>query len=150
MSGTPDVIRTHDLQSRSDQVLPRNTGFVRLSRRVAPYPKPFENGANPYAGCAAKAPAVLLPCYRTGGLRFPEFDLIDLSIATENALLEITSLGLGGVWLAIAPLKERVEKADSVLGIGTELHAFALVPFGYPAEDRKQEDRFKPERVHYL
>lgn len=105
---------------------------------------------SPYAGCAAKAPAVLVPCYRTGGLRFPEFDLIDLSIATENALLEITSLGLGGVWLAIAPLKERVEKADSVLGIGTELHAFALVPFGYPAEDRKQEDRFKPERVHYL
>ena len=35
---------------------------------------------------------------------FPEFDKIDLAIATENALLEITSQGLGGVWLAVAPI----------------------------------------------
>jgi nitroreductase len=105
---------------------------------------------SPYAGCAANAPAVLVPCYRTSGLRFPEFDLIDLSIATENALLAITAQGLGGVWLAVAPIRERMEIADAVLGIGTQLHAFALVPFGYPGESRVQEDRFRPERVHYL
>ena len=105
---------------------------------------------SPYAGCAARAPVVLVPCYRTSGLRFPEFDLIDLSIATENALLAITSLGLGGVWLAVAPIRERMEIADAVLGIGSDLHAFALVPFGYPGENRAQEDRFHAERVHYL
>lgn len=105
---------------------------------------------SPYAGCAARAPVVLVPCYRTSGLRFPEFDLIDLSIATENALLAITSLGLGGVWLAVAPIIERMEIADAVLGIGKGLHAFALVPFGYPGEKRAQEDRFHAERVHYL
>ena len=105
---------------------------------------------SPYAGCAAKAPVVLVPCYRTKGLRCPEFDVIDLAIATENALLEITSQGLGGVWLAVAPVKERMEKVDAALGIGEELHAYALVPFGYPAEDRPQEDRYDESRVHYL
>ena len=106
--------------------------------------------SSPYSGCAAGAPVVLVPCYRTKGLRFPEFDKIDLSIATENALLEITSLGLGGVWLAVAPVEDRVEKVAKVLGTGDDLVPFALVPFGYPAETRPQQDRYDETRIHYV
>ena len=105
---------------------------------------------SPYAGCAANAPAVIVPCYRTSGLRFPEFDQIDTSIATENILLEITSQGLGGVWLAVAPVPDRMKKVEESLGIIDDLHAFALVPFGYPAEERKQQDRYDAGRVHYV
>ncbi|MBQ7433524.1 MAG: hypothetical protein IJV50_08745 [Lachnospiraceae bacterium] len=39
-------------------------------------------------------------------------------------------------------------KADAILGIGDKLHAFALVPFGYPAESRDQQDRYDESRVH--
>ena len=105
---------------------------------------------SPYSGCAKDAPAVLVPCYRTEGLMFPEFDTIDLAIATENAWLEIDSLGLGGVWLAIAPVADRMEKADAVLGIGDKLHAYALLPFGYPAESRTQQNRYDEARVHWV
>ena len=105
---------------------------------------------SPYAGCAADAPAVIVPCYRTTGLRFPEFDTIDLAIATQNILLEITSLGLGGVWLAVAPIPERMEKVGTTLGIPDGLRAFALVALGYPAEARAQQDRFDADRVHYV
>lgn len=105
---------------------------------------------SPYSRCAAKAPAVIVPCFRTVGLRFPEMKEVDLSIATENILLEITEQGLGGVWLAVAPVRERMEKADAALGIGDGLHAFALVPVGYPAEDRTQEDRFDEDRIHFI
>ena len=105
---------------------------------------------SPYAGPASKAPVVLVPCYRTEGLRFPANAIVDLSIATENALLMITSLGLGGVWLGVAPDEKRVAKADEILGIGETLHAFALVALGYPAEEREQQDRYEEERVHYL
>ncbi len=105
---------------------------------------------SPYARCAAKAPVVIVPCYRTEGLRFPENNIVDLSIATENILLEITALGLGGVWLGVAPAPERIAKVDAALGIGEKLHAFALVPCGYPAEERPQEDRYDPERVHRI
>ena len=79
---------------------------------------------SPYSGCAKNAPAVLVPCYRTEGLMFPEFDKIDLAIATENAWLEITALGLGGVWLAMAPIEDRVEKVSKVLNTPNN-----LVPF---------------------
>ena len=105
---------------------------------------------SPYSGCAANAPVVLVPCYRTEGLMFPEFDTIDLSIATENAWLEITSLGLGGVWLAVAPIEDRVEKVKAVLDIPDSLVPFALLPFGYPAEDRPQQDRYEEARVHFV
>ena len=105
---------------------------------------------SPYSGCAANAPVVLVPCYRTEGLMFPEFDTIDLSIATENAWLEITSLGLGGVWLAVSPIEDRVEKVKAVLDITESLVPFALLPFGYPAEDRSQQDRYDEARVHYV
>lgn len=105
---------------------------------------------SPYSGCAAGAPAVIVPCYRTSGLRFPEFDQIDTSIATQNILLEITEQGLGGVWLAVAPIAERMEKVEALLGIGERLRAFALVPFGYPARSHPQEDRYDEARVHRL
>lgn len=105
---------------------------------------------SPYAGCAAKAAAVIVPCLRTEGTMFPELGEIDLAVATENILLEITSVGLGGVWLAVAPYEDRMDKADAVLGIGDKLHAFALVALGYPDEDRPQQDRYDESRIHYI
>ena len=37
-----------------------------------------------------------------------------------------------------------------VLDIPEDLHAFALIPCGYPAEERAQEDRYEESRVHYI
>jgi nitroreductase len=105
---------------------------------------------SPYAGCAAAAPVVLVPCYRTEGLMFPGLAQIDLAIASENALLEITSLDLGGVWLAVTPEQERVDKVAKVLGTPDTLVPFALIPFGYPAEGRPQQDRYDEARIHYV
>ena len=105
---------------------------------------------SPYSGCADGAPLVIVPCLRTEGLMFPELGDIDLAITTENMLLEVTELGLGAVWLAVAPFADRMEKADAALGTGDRLHAFALVPVGYPAENRPQQDRYDESRIHYL
>ena len=105
---------------------------------------------SPYAGCAANAPAVIVPCYRTEDLKFPEFDQIDTAIATEHILLESVSLGLGAVLLAIAPIEERMKKAKKVLGIGKNCVPFALVPLGYPQYDQKQKSRFNESRIHWV
>ena len=59
-------------------------------------------------------------------------------------------MGLGGVWLAVAPIPDRMEKADAVLGIGDKLHAYALLPFGYPAESRTQQNRYDESRIHWV
>ena len=108
------------------------------------------SGCSPYSSCAANAPAVIVPCLKAEGLHFPELGEIDLAITTEHVLLEAVSQGLGGVWLAVAPFEDRMEKADAALGIGETLHVFALVPIGYPAEDHPQQDRFDGSRLHYV
>ena len=105
---------------------------------------------SPYAACAANAPVVIVPCYRTNGLRWDETVLLDLSCATENLLLEAVSLGLGAVWLCAAPLQDRMTKAEAALGNPDGLRVFALVPVGYPAESRSQQDRFDESRIHYV
>lgn len=105
---------------------------------------------SPYAACAENAPLVIVPCYRSEGLRWSETVLLDLSAATENMLLEITSLGLGGVWLCAAPLEDRMSKTEDVLEIPENLRAFALIAVGYPSESRKQQNRFDQTRIHYI
>ena len=101
-----------------------------------------------YAGCAAGAPVVIVPCYRTKDLWVPEWAQIDLSIATENLWLETTAQGLGGVWMGIAPQEDRMQAVEEILDMPEDLRAFAIFPLGYPAESRPQEDRWDPSRIH--
>ena len=68
----------------------------------------------------------------------------------ENLLLEADELGLGAVWMGISPDEGRMKAVREVLDIPEDLHAFALVPCGYPAEERAQEDRYEESRVHYI
>ena len=105
---------------------------------------------SPYAACAAGAPLVIVPCYRTEGLRWNETVLIDMACAVENMLLEITALGLGGVWLCAAPLEDRMTKAEAALHIPAGLRAFAVIPVGYPEDLHPQQNRFDPSRIHYF
>ena len=105
---------------------------------------------SPYSGCAANAPVLIVPCVNKGNLKFPELAEIDLAIATQNILLEITALDLGGVWLAAAPHSEVMQKISQVLELDDNLKPFAIVALGYPAENKTQQDRFDEVKVHYV
>ena len=104
---------------------------------------------SPYAGCTASAPLAFVACYRTA-CNMPEYAQIDMSASVENLLLEADSLGLGAVWLGIAPLEERMEAVRSVLQIPEKLTVFAIIPCGYPEAIHPQQDRFDSKRVHYI
>ena len=103
---------------------------------------------SPYAGCTAKASMAFVACYRKN-CQMPEYAQIDLSASIENMLLRIDELGLGAVWFGIAPLQERMDAVRKVLNLPKELEAFAIIPCGYPAEEKIQQDRFEECRVHY-
>ena len=98
-----------------------------------------------HASFTKDAPAAIVSAYRKE-CRHPEFTQIDLAIAMENLWLETDDLGLGGVWLGIAPIEERMKKVEEILEIPDTLRAFAIFPYGYPAESRPQQDRYDPER----
>ena len=105
---------------------------------------------SPYAKCTASAPLVIVPVYRTKGLRFPMYAEIDLSAATENLLLEADALGLGAVWCGIAPLADRMAAVRNALSLPDNVEAFAIIGVGVPAEERTQQDRYDTARVHRI
>ncbi|MBO5167079.1 MAG: nitroreductase family protein [Lachnospiraceae bacterium] len=106
---------------------------------------------SPYASCAKDAPLVFVACARKEeGIIAPSYIEIDMSASVENLLLEADALNLGAVWLGIAPEQERMEAVRKVIDLPEKLYAFALLPCGYPAEERPQENRYEESRVHYL
>lgn len=105
--------------------------------------------ASPYAGCATEAPVVIVPCYNKN-CKVPQYAEIDLSASVQNLLLEADYLGLGAVWLAVAPEADRMKNVREVLDLPENLEAFALVPVGYPAETKEMPERFDESRVHYI
>ena len=88
--------------------------------------------ATPYSKCAAGAPVVIVPVYRTEGLVAPSYAEIDLSIAQQN------------IWL------ETDELVHKMLDLPENVKVFSLFAMGYPAEERPQQDRFDPERIHFM
>ena len=104
---------------------------------------------SPYAWMTKDAPAAIVSVYRKD-CKVPVYAQIDLSIAMENLWLETDVQGLGGVWLGIAPVEERMQAVERILDIPDTLRAFAIFPYGYPAEEKAQQDRFEPERIHYI
>ncbi len=83
--------------------------------------------------------------------RFPENMQQDLSASTQNMLLEATNLGIGSVWLAIVPSKERVSYFKNAFHLSNNLMPFAAVALGYPekSEAFRFENRFDAKRIHY-
>lgn len=105
--------------------------------------------ASPYAGTVAKAPAAIVICYRNN-IKAIDFAHIDCAVAAENILLELESLGLGGVFLAIAPLDDRIQAVKKVLSLPENIEPFNIIPFGYPKNKRVPKDRFDDSCVHYV
>ena len=103
---------------------------------------------SPYAGMAKNAPAAIVSVYRRD-CAIPAYAQIDMAIAMENMWLETAAQGLGGVWLGIAPQDERMKAVEDILELPGTVRAFAIFPYGYPAENRAQQDRFDESRIHW-
>ena len=69
---------------------------------------------SPYAGLLADAPQAIITAYRKY-CKIPEYAQIDMSIAMENMWLATDEIGLGGVWIGIAPVKERMQAVEAIL-----------------------------------
>lgn len=77
-----------------------------------------------------------------------EFWVQDCAAAMENLQLEIVEQGLGGVWLAIYPIQDRISGMRRILGIPENIVPFAIASIGHPKEEREHADTFKPEKIH--
>jgi len=106
--------------------------------------------ASEFAICVKNAPLAIV-VFQRDNLESPEYAMQDLGACCENILLEAVELGLGGVWLGVAPGKnDRMAAVSKAVNAPGNLQAFSIISLGYPAKERQQKDRFDPERVHYI
>ena len=73
-----------------------------------------------------------------------------IQIAQQNIWLETDAQGLGGVWFGIAPVEDRMEEVHRLLDLPANVKVFSMFALGYPAETRPQQNRFVPERIHFI
>lgn len=80
---------------------------------------------------------------------FEELWVQDCAASTENILLAIEALGLGGVWLGIYPVDERCERFSKYFNLPENIVPFGLVAVGHPAVDDDAKDKWDENKLHW-
>lgn len=104
---------------------------------------------HPNAKPAMNAPISILVCGDLDKERSQGNWPIDCAAATQNMLLEIASLGLGGCWLGIYPREQRMNRLRELIGAPEHIVPFSLIALGYPAEELAPKDTFDAKRIYY-
>ena len=68
----------------------------------------------------------------------------------ENMWLATDEVGLGGVWIGIAPMQDRMDLVHEMLNLPDNVEVFSLFALGYPAQEREQQNRFDETRIHFI
>jgi nitroreductase len=104
---------------------------------------------HPYSQPLTMASVAILICGDLTLEVHKDFWIQDCSAATENILIAVQAKGLGAVWLGIYPRPERVIGMQKLLGLPEHVIPLAVIPIGYPAEDKPPSARFDNSRIHY-
>lgn len=100
----------------------------------------------PYAKMLAEAPLAIVVC---GDTTQSSYWYVDCSAVTENILLAVEALGLGAVWTAAYPYKERMDVVSRNIGLPAHIKALCVIPLGYPSKDYKPKDKYDESKIHY-
>ncbi len=73
----------------------------------------------------------------------------DTSAATENMLLAAHAMGLGGLWVGVYPIAEKVKRVSDIIAAPEYIVPMCLVVLGIPNEQPAVKDKYKPENIHF-
>lgn len=77
-----------------------------------------------------------------------ELLLADCAAATQNMLLCIHALGLGGVWCDVAANAQWHKQIIQLLKLPIKIEPFAVIALGYPAEEKAPAPRWDQTKLH--
>jgi nitroreductase len=101
--------------------------------------------AHPFGKMIAHAEVGIAVC---GDPAISEWWVQDCSAATENILVAVSGMGLGGVWLGCHGRPEREQAVRDVLSIPREIGVLSLLSIGHPGEDKEARTQYDAARVH--
>jgi nitroreductase len=100
---------------------------------------------HPFGKMLADAALAIAVC---GDPAISDWWVQDCTAATENILIAVSALGLGGVWLGCHGRPEREQAIRQVLGIPQRIGILSMLSIGHPAEEKEARTQYDPERVH--
>lgn len=104
---------------------------------------------HPYGKMLNQAAAAILVCGDTTKQSVTGYLHMDCAAATQNILLEATSLDIGSIWLGIYPREKRMMEISNLLHIPKNMLSVSLVALGYAAEYKPANNPWQAEAVHY-
>ena len=102
----------------------------------------------PYGKMLPQAACAIIVCMKEDAEPYPQLAAQDCSAATQNILLAAHALGLGGVWIATHPQKEREDHLREIMGIPDNIIPFSVVSIGVPATVGASAIRLTSEMIH--
>jgi len=98
-----------------------------------------------------KAGAVIIVCAEPekANLQSRDFAIIDSSLASENILLAIEALALGGHWTASFPYEDKMKHVRAVLGIPANVIPLNVILVGVPTGEDKPKDKYQKDKIHW-
>jgi nitroreductase len=100
---------------------------------------------HPFGKMLANAAMAIAVC---GDPAISDWWVQDCAAATENILVAVAGLGLGGVWLGCHGRSEREYAVREVLGIPQPIGVLSLLSIGHPGEEKEARTQYDSTRVH--
>ena len=100
----------------------------------------------PYAKMLTSAPMAIVVC---GDETKSDYWYLDCSAVAENILLAAEAQGLGAVWTATYPYRERMEVVSRFLHTPSQVKSLCVIPVGYPMGGQEPKDKWDDSRIHY-
>jgi nitroreductase len=104
----------------------------------------------PYARMLLKTNAAIVVC---GDMKNAmdewqqEFWIQDCSAATENILIAAEAMGLGSVWTAVYPAKDRIDIVRRSLNLPDHIIPLNVLPIGFPENVDKPKDKWNTGKL---
>lgn len=106
--------------------------------------------AHPTGHIAANAPLSIIVCSNLDREKLaPGYFAQDCAAAIQNMLLAAHAQGLGAVWMGVYPRPDRVSNIKAAFALPPQIEPVAIVVFGYPAEEKQDQNRYDTTKVHF-
>jgi len=74
--------------------------------------------------------------------------VLDCAAASENILLAAQGIGLGGVWVGVYPIEERMVAVRQVLALPDTVVPLNVISLGHPTGIERPKRKFDARKIH--
>ena len=104
---------------------------------------------NPYHQMLKDAALAIIVCGNLTKIVAKEYWIQNCSAACQNILVQANEMGLGTVWLGVAPYEDKMKRISDDLNLPEHIKPLGIISVGVPDEFKKPQDTFKLEKIHY-